>query len=79
MSSSDAIMAWLFDRLVVDVALAGDLQEGRSQGRSTIWYWRQVLIAICTGIWRPIFQHKVLLCVRSPPAALSTASGSFYG
>ena len=60
MSSSDDIVVWIFDRLAIDVALAGDLREERAGGRSTIWYWRQVLIAICTGIWRPIFQHKVL-------------------
>src|SRR5438105_2167046 len=60
MRLSDAIVVWIFDRLVLDVALAGDLREERSQGRSTIWYWRQVLIAICIGIWGPIFQHKVL-------------------
>lgn len=60
MSSSYAIVVWIFDRLVLDVALAGDLREERSQGRSAIWYWRQVLIAICIGTWRPIFQHKVL-------------------
>lgn len=60
MSSSDVIIAWIFDRLLLDVALAGDLREERAQGRSRIWYWRQVLIAICSGVWRPIFQHKVL-------------------
>jgi hypothetical protein len=60
MSSSDAIVVWIFDRLALDVAIVGDLGEERAQGRSTIWYWRQVLIASCIGIWRPIFQHKVL-------------------
>jgi hypothetical protein len=60
MSSSDAIVGWIFDRLALDVALVGDLREERAQGRSTIWHWRQVLIAICIGISRPIFQHKVL-------------------
>ena len=54
------IVVWIFDRLALDVALAGDLREERAGGRSTIWYCRQVLIAICVGIWRPIFQHKVL-------------------
>ena len=60
MSPSDAIVTWIFDRLILDIALAGDLGEERAQGRSTIWYWRQVLIAISIGIWRPISQHKVL-------------------
>jgi hypothetical protein len=44
MSSSDAIVVWIFDRLALDVALAGDLREERAQGRSMIWHWRQ-----CTG------------------------------
>ena len=74
MSSSDALVAWFFDLLVVDVALAGDLQEERSQGRSTIWYWRQVLLASCIGIWRPIFQHKVLaLCALATGCAVNGA------
>jgi hypothetical protein len=60
MSSSDAIVVWIFDRLTLDVALAGDLREERARRRSTIWYCRQVLIAICIGTWRPIFHHKVL-------------------
>ena len=60
MSPSDAIVAWIFDRLVLDVALAGDLREERARGRSTIWYWRQVRIAVWIGIWRPVSQHKVL-------------------
>jgi hypothetical protein len=60
MSPSDAIVAWIFDRLVLDVALAGDLREERTRGRSAIWYRRQVLIAIWIGIWRPISQHRVL-------------------
>jgi hypothetical protein len=60
MSSSDPIVVWIFDRLALDVALAGDLREERAHGRSTIWYCRQELIAICIGIWGPIFHHKVL-------------------
>lgn len=60
MSSSDVVVSWIFDRLGVDVALAGDLREERAHGRSTIWFCRQVLIAICIGIGRPIFHHKVL-------------------
>jgi hypothetical protein len=60
MSSSDAIVVWIFDRLALDVALAGDLREERVRGRSTIWYCKQVLIAICIGIGRPILQHKAL-------------------
>jgi hypothetical protein len=60
MRSSHAIAVWLFERLGVDAALAGDLLEECARGRSTIWYWRQVLIAIWIGIWSAIFDHKVL-------------------
>jgi len=50
----------LFELLGVDPALAGDLLEERARGRSAIWYWRQVLIAACIGVWRTIFHHKLL-------------------
>jgi hypothetical protein len=53
------VAAWLFERLGVDVALAGDLEEC-AQGRSAIWYWRQVLIAIWIGVWSAVFGHKLL-------------------
>jgi hypothetical protein len=50
----------MFERLNLDRALAGDLLEEHARGRSTVWYWRQVLIAIWTGIWSFVFAHKVL-------------------
>jgi hypothetical protein len=52
--------AWIFERIGLDVALAGDLLEECAGGRSVIWYWRQVLIAIWVGAWDAIFGHKVL-------------------
>ena len=60
MRSSCAIAAWLFDRLDLDVALSGDLMEECERGRSAIWYWRQVLIAVWVGILGAIRNHKVL-------------------
>lgn len=59
MRSAHAMAAWLFERLDIDVALLGDLVEEREQ-RSTIWFWRQVLFAVCAGIWNAIRDHKVL-------------------
>jgi hypothetical protein len=60
MRSSHSIAIWLFERLGLDVALAGDLLEECARGRSVIWYWRQVLIAIWVGTWGDILDHKVL-------------------
>ncbi len=60
MRSSYAAAVWMLERLSLDVALAGDLLEECARGRSTIWYWRQVLIAIWIGIWGAVFDHKVL-------------------
>lgn len=60
MRSSDSIAVRLFERLGLDAALIGDLVEESAGGRSTIWYWKQVLIAIWIGTWGAIFDHKVL-------------------
>ena len=60
MRSSRETTVWIFERLGLDVALAGDLLEERACGRSAIWYWRQVLIAIWIDIWVAIRDHKVL-------------------
>jgi hypothetical protein len=57
---SHAIAVWMFERLGLDIALAGDLLEERARGRSAIWYWTQVLAAIWIGIWGAIRDHKVL-------------------
>jgi hypothetical protein len=50
---------WLFTLVGLDVALTGDLLEERERGRSAIWYWRQVLIAVCVTIWDAVRNHKV--------------------
>lgn len=60
MRTSYAIAAWIFELLGLDDALAGDLLEEHALGRSGIWYWRQVLIAILISIYRDIRDHKVL-------------------
>jgi hypothetical protein len=60
MRTSHAMTVWIFDRLDLDDALAGDLLEERARGRSTLWYWRQVLTAIWTGTWSAVFAHKAL-------------------
>jgi hypothetical protein len=60
MRTSHAITVWMFDRLGLDGALAGDLLEERARGRSTVWYWRQVLIGILVGMWGTIRDHKLM-------------------
>ncbi len=41
-------------------ALIGDLVEQYRAGRSTGWYWRQVLLAVLVGASKTIFHHKLL-------------------
>lgn len=60
MRSSHPITVWLFERVDLDVALAGDLLEECARGRSAFWYWKQVLLATLIGIWGAILDHKVL-------------------
>jgi hypothetical protein len=38
-------------------SLIGDLTEEYAQGRSALWYWRQVLLAIITGYLRLLKIH----------------------
>jgi hypothetical protein len=51
---------WLLEHGGLDTALAGDLLEERARGRSIIWYWRQLLMAVGIGSWNAIRHHKVL-------------------
>lgn len=49
------LASWLLNRSGVarrNPPLAGDLQEEFGRRRSTAWYWRQTLVAICTGTFR---------------------------
>ncbi len=40
-------------------ALTGDLVEEYRQGRSTVWYWRQVLMVVVVGCGNEIRTHKL--------------------
>jgi hypothetical protein len=59
-SKPPALVTWLVEHLIPgnrNEALAGDLLEQFSQGRSVAWYWRQALIAILIGFlkeWRTL-------------------------
>jgi hypothetical protein len=57
------VTTWLAQRLVSGPrreSLVGDLIEQYRQGRSGIWYWRQVLAAILAGNMYDLAAHKML-------------------
>ena len=57
------VATWLAQRLVSGPrreSLLGDLIEQYRQGRSGIWYWRQVLAAILVGTVHDLAAHKTL-------------------
>jgi hypothetical protein len=41
-------------------AIIGDLDERYQRGRSTVWYWRQVLATVVTSLWNELAAHKFL-------------------
>ena len=57
------VATWLAQRLMSGPrreSLLGDLIEQYRQGRSGIWYWRQVLGAILVGTVHDLAAHKML-------------------
>lgn len=42
-----------------DGPLAGDLMEEYGQGRSVIWLWRQVAVALAIGAWSDLQRHPL--------------------
>ena len=61
MRHSRAVATWLLEQLRIDIGLTGDLLEEQENGRSAIWYWRQVLVAVAVNIWGDIRAHKVVM------------------
>jgi hypothetical protein len=58
------LAAWLLERLSqrqYRVALAGDLLEERSQGRSGMWYWRQVVAAIIASCFADLRRRWIVV------------------
>jgi len=51
---------WLMERFNVGQDLVGDLIERHARGRSSVWFWRQALLAVVMGSARDIVRHKVL-------------------
>lgn len=70
------VATWMLEHLTLgrkNEALAGDLLEEFRRGRTAVWYWRQVLLAIVVGFagelrsqWPAIFYST--LCVIPVPA-----------
>jgi hypothetical protein len=55
------LATWVLDRLVGDDALLGDLVEQHRSGRSLLWFWRQVLLALVLAGSRTLFSNGPLL------------------
>lgn len=69
---------WLFEHIrfsSTDEALAGDLLEQFTQGRSAAWYWRQVLLAIAVGFGKEVRIHWIL-AIRATLIGLVVSTGA---
>ena len=63
---SPRLANWLLNRSGVarqNPPLAGDLQEEFGRRGSTAWYWRQTLVAICTGLFRNVRGRRLTAAV----------------
>jgi hypothetical protein len=57
------VATWLLEHLQSspnNESLAGDLFEEYRQGRSRVWYWKEVLAAIIVRLCRELIAHPVL-------------------
>lgn len=66
-SQPPRVAAWLLDRLASGSkreSLIGDLAEQYHRGRSSSWYWRQVLVAVLMSTAADVGRHK-LVAVRA--------------
>ena len=66
--SPPRVATWLLRHLDLGThsdSLAGDLLEQYAQGRSQLWYWRQVAVAVWFHTWRtrPHSRPIVYLCL----------------
>jgi hypothetical protein len=58
------IAAWLlryFGSSANNDVVIGDLDERYRQGRSRVWYWRQVLVALAGQRWRTLVSNSILV------------------
>ena len=57
---SSIVGTWLLDRFCGDPAVAGDLLQEYRGGKSTFWYWKEVIAAISVYSASTIWEHKWL-------------------
>lgn len=63
MKSAPSIARWLLQHFGSgpnNDAIIGDIAEQYTQGRSRMWYWRQVVTAIAVGMISECWNHKLL-------------------
>jgi hypothetical protein len=62
-TSPPRLATWMLDRLVSGPkreSLCGDLAEQYGRGRSSAWYWHQVLMVVTMSTARDIWEHKFI-------------------
>ncbi len=59
-SLSSVVGTWLLDRFCGEPAVAGDLLQEYRKGQSTLWYWKEVVCAVCAYSAATIWEHKWL-------------------
>lgn len=57
---SSVLGTWLLDRFCGEPAIAGDLLQEYRKGQSTLWYWKEVLAAVCVYSASTVWEHKWL-------------------
>jgi hypothetical protein len=57
---SSVVGTWLLDRFCGEPAIAGDLLQEYRKGRSTRWYWKEVLSAVFVYSASTVWEHKWL-------------------
>jgi hypothetical protein len=75
-SEPPRLATWLLEHLTTagrNEALAGDLLEEFRAGRSSGWYWRQIISAVAIGWARSIFEHRIVLLFAAFWSLLSPA------
>jgi hypothetical protein len=57
---SSVVGTWLLDRFCGEPAIAGDLLQEYRRRQSALWYWKEVVCALCAYSASTIWEHKWL-------------------